>query len=89
VRREDLGRYLQEEVKNWSSKSFGTLRDELRKGYERCDPGSLYHLEVTLLEDREDYVHVSLAVCSENVRWSCFNPLSASFIVYQDGRVDK
>ncbi len=40
-------------------------------------------------ELREDYVHVSVAVCSERLGWSCIHPLSASFLVYRDGRVEK
>ena len=90
MKREDLRVYVEREVARWSAKSYDTLRQELREGnYTECEPGAEYHLEVDLLENREDYVHVSVGICSEQVRWSCFHPLSASFVVYRDGRVTK
>ena len=90
VQREDLRPYLEQEVETWSAKSYETLRKELEEGpYNRCDPGAEYHIEVDLVENRDDYVHVSVGVCSGKARWSCFHPLCSSFLVYRDGRVDK
>jgi len=92
VKREDLRRYLEREIEKWSAKSYESLREELKAGngnYADCESQKEYHLEVDLLEDRDDYVHVSVGVCSEKVRWSCFHPLSRSFLVYRDGRVTK
>jgi hypothetical protein len=89
VKRGDLPPYLWAEVEKCSAKSYETLRSELKDVYARCEEGEPYHVEVQLLEDRSDYVHVGVAVCSEEVGWSCFSPLSQSFIVYRDGRVDK
>ena len=91
MKREELRPYLDHEIAKWSAKSYQTLREELRDGNfaDAANPSAEYHLEVDLLENRNDYVHVSVAVCSERVRWSCFHPLSRSFLVYRDGRVDK
>ena len=90
MKRENLRPYLDCEIERWSAKSYETLREELREGnYTDCEPEAEYHVEVELLEDRGDYVHVSVAVCSEKVRWSCFHPLSRSFLVYRDGSVKK
>ena len=89
MKREDLRPYLNKEVETWSSKSHSALREELRKGYVKAEPGMPYHVEVQVLEDREDYVHVFVAVCSEQAAWSCYHPLSTSFLVYRDGRVDR
>jgi RNA binding exosome subunit len=90
VKRDDLRPYLQRELDKWSAKSYDTLRQELKDGnYTKADKDDAYHLEVDLLENCDDYVHVSVAVCSERVRWSCIHPLSASFLVYRDGRVKK
>jgi len=90
VKREELQRYLEREIEKWSAKSYETLREELRDGnYTDCEPEAEYHLEVDLLENRDDYVHISIGVCSEKVRWSCFHPLSRSFLVYRDGSVKK
>ncbi len=87
--RKDLQSFLDVEVGKWSAKPFGTLKQELRSGYENAGEGLEYHVEVQLLENRKDYIHVSVAVCSERVRWSCFHPLSTSFLVYPNGRVVK
>ncbi len=90
MKREDLSPYLQHEIDKWSAKSYQSLRQELKDGnYTQADKEDEYHVEVDLLEDRDDYVHVSVAVCSEKVPWSCIHPLSRSFLVYRDGRVDK
>ena len=90
MRREDLRPYLKAEVEKWSAKTYGALRPELAKGpHVECEEGAAYHSEVLLLEDRDDYVHVGVEVCSEHARWSCFHPLSTTFLVYRDGRVDK
>ena len=91
MKREDLKPYLDREVAKWSAKSYQTLREELRDGNfaDAANPASQYHLEVDLLENRDDYVHVMVSVCSERVGWSCFHPVNRTFLVYRDGRVDK
>jgi len=90
VKREELGPFLHAEVDKWSAKSYEALGKDLRAGdYERCEEGAEYHVEVSLLENCIDYVHVMVAVCSDKAGWSCFHPLSTSFLVYRDGRVDK
>jgi hypothetical protein len=90
MKRDELRPCLQREVEKWSSKSVMALRDELKDGpYNQARPEDPYHLEVDLLEDTDEYVHVSVAVCSEKAGWSCYHPLSTSFLVYADGRVVK
>ncbi len=90
MKREDLRVFLEREVARWSAKPYGALRQELRVGnHTEAEAGADYHLEVDVLENREDYVHVSIAVCSERAKWSCIHPLSASFLVFRDGRVEK
>lgn len=90
MKREDLRPYLQHEIDQWSAKSYQSLRQELKEGpYNKADSEDEYHVEVDLLENRDDYVHVTVGVCSERVPWSCIFPLCRSFLVYRDGRVDK
>ncbi len=90
MKREDLGVFLERELARWSAKSYEVLRQELREGnHTQAEAGAEYHLEVDLLENREDYVHVTVSVCSERVGWSCIQPLSTSFLVFRDGRVEK
>jgi hypothetical protein len=87
---EDLRPFLDAEVEKWSARPYEVLRQELEaKVHAECQVGAPYHLEVGLLEDRPAYLHVMVAVCGEDAKVSCFHPLSASFIVYRAGRVDK
>jgi hypothetical protein len=88
--REELLSCLQLEMDKWASESYEALRAKLGNDeYVPCEPACKYHLEVELLENRDDYVHVGVSVCSEEAGWSCIRPLSSSFLVYRDGRVDK
>jgi len=90
MKREDSRPYLDREIDRWSAKSYDALRQELNeKALNECEAGAPYHLEIQLLEDKPDYLHVFVAVCSENAKWSCSHPLSGSFIVRRDGRVEK
>ena len=90
MKREELRPYLEREVEKWSVKSYAMLREELQQGlYADAQEGLEYHVEVELLENRDDYVHVMVAVCSPRAGWSCYHPLSTSFLVYRDGRVEK
>jgi hypothetical protein len=90
MKREDLSPRLEREVESWSAKSYAALREELRQDYHAESKEEVeYHVEVELLENRDDYVHVLVSVCSPKARWSCYHPLSRSFLVYRDGRVDK
>lgn len=64
MKREDLRPYLDREVAKWSAKSYQTLREVLRDGSyaDAANPQAEYHLEVDLVENRDDYVHVNVAV---------------------------
>ena len=85
----DLVLSLRQEVSRWSAKSYESLRTEL-KGHDYTDAeGPQYHVEVTLLEERKEYVHVMIAVCSPAVSGSCLHPVTISSLVYKDGRVEK
>lgn len=57
--------------------------------YTDAESTSDLHVEVNLVENCREYVHVNVAVCHPSVRWSCFHPPSRGFIVYSDIRVDK
>ncbi len=90
MKRKELRPYLEREVDEGSAKSYETLRTALKGGdHEECEEGAEYHIEVSLLEDCVDYVHVPVAVCSEKAAGSCFLALSTSFLVYRNGRVEK
>lgn len=90
MKRKDLGPYLEAEVRRWSAKSYNALREELKAAaHVECREDAPVHLEVELLERKRDYVHVMVSVCSQSAKWSCYHPLSTSFIVHRDGRVER
>ena len=92
MNKDDLKRCLDREVAIWSAKNFATLLAELEQttAYERGEGESWYSVDVELLEREPEYVHVSVIV--DNKRRPPllpYKPLSADFLVYRDGRVDK
>lgn len=62
-RRERWHNVLQTEIARWSSKSCDELRSELtdRKEYEVEFESVTHQLEVTLLENTDAYIHISVA----------------------------
>jgi hypothetical protein len=76
-----------EELARWQARSYADLRAALTDvvAYEREGPGGPYQVEVELLENRPDCVHVSVAVCAPH-GFLC-RPLSQSFIRHADGRL--
>jgi hypothetical protein len=79
-----------DEVARWKARSYAELRAVLSDGvaYEREGPGGTYQIEMQLLEDRADYVHVLVSVCApgSHVFGLICRPLSESFIRYSDCR---
>lgn len=56
--------------------------------YESGSGDDWYEAEVQILEKNEQYIHVS--ICVDDGKFPrVFVPLSTSFLVYKDGRVDK
>ncbi len=86
----DLQVALVREVERWSALSYQRLRSDVRETVveEREVDGLAYTVEVDLLEDLPEYVHVAVAVDDGSLRWAVC-PLSHSFLVYPDGRVDE
>jgi hypothetical protein len=78
---------LRREVALWSAKSFDTLAAELNDivAYERSEP-SLHQVEVELLEMEPGYVQVMVGIDAGG--FTSFAPLSTSFLVHRDGRVE-
>ena len=72
---------LDAEVKRWSEKSYDQLRSASSdmQDYEVEFASKLYQVEVELLENTEEYVHVMVAVDDGSLPWSIW-PLTHSFI---------
>jgi hypothetical protein len=86
---DELRRCLDQEVEAWCQKDHATLRKKLDKvvTYTRGEGPSWYEVEVQLLEDETEYVHVGIAVDDGGQR--VHKPICHSFLVYKDGRVDR
>ena len=84
-----LSECLAREVAAWSSKHCDQLRNELTSAlsYQGEQLGQRYSVEVQLLEDTGEYVHVSVDIEDGSLLRSVL-PLTRSFLVYRDGRVD-
>lgn len=91
MKRRELAPYLKFEVDRWAAKAYDALRKELgKRAVYPSAPGPVkYITEAALVEDGTGCVRVSVAVCSQKVPWSVIYPLSASFVVHADGRVEK
>ena len=80
--REQMREVLDDQMKLWSAKTSGSLISELRESQNYwVDANSVtYQVEVDLLENTEEYVHVGIAVDDCRLLSSLF-PVSDSFIV--------
>src|SRR6266576_4762935 len=61
---DDLRRCLDQEVATWCRRSYSTLRKDLEKlvTYTRGGGSSWYVVEVQLLENESQYLHIGVAV---------------------------
>ena len=81
TRREEWRKVLDSEVKRWSAMSYTQLVSGLhdQQIYETELDSKQYQVEVELLENTEQYVHVVVAVDDGNFSAS-IKPLTHSFI---------
>ena len=72
---------LEAELKRWKNKSYATLVRELtdEQVYEIAFEDRNYQLEVSILENKETYVHVVVSIDDGSLPAS-LRPLSESFI---------
>jgi len=80
-RREQWRPVLEAELKRWKNKSYATLVRELtdEQVYEIEFEGRNYQVEVSILENKETYVHIVVSVDDASLPAS-LSPLSESFI---------
>ena len=84
-RREEWRRVLDSEVKRWTAMSFSELVSELRdnpKAYQIQFESKDYNVEMELLENTEDYLHVVVAVDDGSLPAS-ISPLCHSWMAAQ------
>jgi hypothetical protein len=82
-------RCLERELDEWTRLPFDELKTRLKDvcAYERGEAPNQHQMEVEMLESTPEYVHVSIGV--DSGRLLSFKPLSTSFMVFRDGRVEK
>lgn len=80
-RREEWRKVLYSEVKRWSAKSCEQLVSELRdpQAYQVELNSKKYQVEVEILEDTAEYVHVMVAVDDGSLPAS-ISPLTRTFV---------
>ena len=80
-RREGWQKILDSEVRRWSAMSYGQLVSELHEAqvYELEFESKQYQVEVELLENTEEYLHIMVAVDDGGLPAS-IAPLTHSFI---------
>ena len=80
-RREKWQKVLDSEVAHWSAMSWEKLATEVRevRAYQVELESRQYQVEVQLLENRDDYVHVSVSVDNGSLLGFML-PLTHSFI---------
>ncbi|MEQ1672397.1 MAG: hypothetical protein ABL893_16210 [Hyphomicrobium sp.] len=87
---DELRKLLSDEILAWSRKSLAFLEMELVKKritFDRGEGENWHQFEVNLLENSEEYIHISIAVDDGSYEFSRF-PVSSSFIVHRNGRVE-
>ena len=86
-RREEWRKVLQSELSRWSSISRNDVLAELRtRGvYEVVAESNRYQVEVELLQDTPDYLHMSIAVDDGSLPAS-IHPASESFLCRKSER---
>jgi len=80
-RREEWKTVLDAETERWSIKSFEQLIAQLHEvqAYTVEARSKQYQVEVEILENTNEYVHVALSVDDGSIPWS-FHPESRTFI---------
>jgi hypothetical protein len=73
-RRTEMQELLDQEVARWSGMSAEQVASELAevKNYQIESNGKIYQFEVQLLENKDDYVHASVAVDDGRLPYSIF-----------------
>jgi len=90
MKKSKLQEILRREIDKYASKSYKELT-EISESivYQGNEEGEFFQVEILLLENKMDYVHVGVSVDDGSFIRTTFWPVSSSFLVFSDGRVDK
>jgi hypothetical protein len=84
-----LRELLSQETLAWAERTPADIVAELAKPqtYRRGTGGTWHEIEVTLLEATDDYIHVKTSISDGSLVWA-LTPLTSSFLIYRDGRIE-
>jgi len=84
-----LRELLSQETLAWAERSPADIVTELAKPQTYCrGTGDTWHeIEVTLLEATDDYIHVKTSIHDGSLVWA-LKPITYSFLIYRDGRIE-
>jgi hypothetical protein len=84
-----LRQLLSQEMIAWAEREPADIVADLAKPrtYQRGAGDTFHEFEVTLLEANDEYIHVKTSVNDGSLAWS-LKPLTSSFLIYRDGRIE-
>ncbi len=84
-----LRELLSQETLAWAERSPADIVAELAKPqtYRRGTGDTRHEIEVTLLEATDDYIHVQTSISDGSLVWA-LTPITSSFLIYRDGRIE-
>ena len=84
-----LRELLSQETLAWAEREPADIVADLEKPrtYARGEGDTWHEFEIVLLEASSDYIHVKTSVHDGSLIWS-LTPLSSSFLIYRDGRIE-
>ena len=84
-----LRELLSEEMLVWAERSPADIVAELATPQKsaRGAGDSWHEIEVKLLEATDDYIHVQTSIHDGSLVWS-LAPITSSFLIYRDGRIE-
>jgi hypothetical protein len=84
-----LRELLSKETLAWAEQEPADIVAELAKPqvYRRGTGDTWHEIEVSLLEATNEYIHVKTSIHDGGLVWS-LAPITSSFLIYRDGRVE-
>jgi hypothetical protein len=84
-----LRELLSQETLAWAERSPVEITAELTKPqtFRRGSGDAWHEIEVTLLEATDDYIHVRTSIHDGSLVWA-LKPITSSFLIYRDGRIE-
>jgi hypothetical protein len=84
-----LRELLSQETIAWVERSPADIVSQLAKPqtYRRGAGDTWHEIELTLLEATDDYIHVKTTIHDGSLAWA-LAPITSSFLIYRDGRIE-